>query len=337
MNVALWYDFRNPGPWRQAYASLYSELLDQIEWVDDLGCFESVWLSEHHFTEDGYLPAVTPMMAAIAQRTRRIRIGTQVLLAPLHHPLRLAEEIAVVDQLSGGRVELGLAPGYRAHEFEVLGIPRQQRGSRTDETIELLLQAWTGEPFSHHGRHFDFDDVIVTPPPSQSPHPPIWIGGSSVAAAQRAVRFGAAFLADQGTPPEAIDAFVQAQRQLTSNNLRPLGTNRMIYVCDDTEQGWQEIEPHLRYQENVYEAWYRDEKPGPHDTPETMRERTPMSREVNIVGTPDEVVAEITRQHGDQPFDLLTFWARPPGLSISSSNRSIEMFAAEVEPRLSAL
>ena len=100
-------------------------------------------------------------------RTSRARLGTAVLLAPLHHPLRLAEDLAVVDQLSGGRLDVGLAPGYKPDEFAVLGVPKAERGARTDETIEILQLAWRGERFSYAGKHFTFDDVIVAPPPVQ--------------------------------------------------------------------------------------------------------------------------------------------------------------------------
>jgi len=178
LSFGLWYDFRNPAPWRQPWDRLYQETLDQVAWADALG-FDSVWLSEHHFTDDGYLPALLPMLAALAMRTSRLRLGTAVLLAPLHHPLRLAEDAAVVDVLSGGRLELGLAPGYRATEFALLGVPRAERGRRTDETIEVVQAAWRGRPFSDRGRCFQFDDAVVTPPPLQRPHPPIWVGGAS--------------------------------------------------------------------------------------------------------------------------------------------------------------
>ena len=162
MKFGLWYDFRNPQ--RQRWPDLYGELLDQIEWADSAG-FESVWLSEHHVTDDGYMPSVFVMLAAIAGRTRKLRLGTAVCLAPLHHPIRLAEDVAVVDVLSGGRVELGLAPGYRPFEFDVLGVPRRERGVRTDETVEILRMAWTGESFSYSGRVFDLRDVVVQPVP----------------------------------------------------------------------------------------------------------------------------------------------------------------------------
>src|SRR6187401_3596059 len=158
MELDVWYDLRNPLQWWRDPATLYAETLEQIAWADTLG-FGAVWLSEHHFTDEGYLPGLMPMLGAMAMRTTRMRLGTAVLLAPLYHPLRLAEEMAVVDALCGGRVDLGIAPGYRLKEFEVMGIPKSERGTRTDEIIELLIAAWTTPRVTYRGRHFDFDDV----------------------------------------------------------------------------------------------------------------------------------------------------------------------------------
>ena len=164
--LGVWYDFRNPARWRVPWPQLYSETLDQAAYAEELG-FCSVWLSEHHFSEEGYLPSLAAVLGALAMRTSRVRLGTAVLLAPLHHPLRLAEDLAVVDQLSGGRLDVGMAPGYKPDEFAVLGVPKGERGARTDETIEILKLAWGGERFSFAGKHFTFDDVIVAPPPVQ--------------------------------------------------------------------------------------------------------------------------------------------------------------------------
>ena len=206
MELDVWYDLRNPQQWRRDPATLYAETLEQIAWADTLG-FGAVWLSEHHFTDEGYLPGLMPMLGAVAMRTTRMRIGTAVLLAPLYHPLRLAEEAAVVDALSGGRLDLGLAPGYRLAEFATMGVPKAERGTRTDEIIELLIAAWTTPRVSYRGRHFQFDDVAVAPKPVQQPHPPLWIGGSTPAAARRAARFGANFMPDSGAPLEVFQQY----------------------------------------------------------------------------------------------------------------------------------
>src|SRR6185437_4385339 len=199
--LGVWYDFRNPARWRLPWQQLYRETLDQAVHAEELG-FDSIWLSEHHFTDEGYLPCLPAVLGTLAARTSRVRLGTAVLLAPLHHPLRLAEDLAVVDQLSGGRLDVGIAPGYKPDEFAVLGVPKAERGARTNETVEILRLAWAGERFSYAGKHFTFDDVIVAPPPVQPGGPPIWVGGSSLAAARRASRYGLCFMPDSGAGVE---------------------------------------------------------------------------------------------------------------------------------------
>jgi alkanesulfonate monooxygenase SsuD/methylene tetrahydromethanopterin reductase-like flavin-dependent oxidoreductase (luciferase family) len=156
MRFGLWHDFRNPASSGRASSVLYGETLDQVVYAEELG-FDDIWLSEHHFIDDGYLPSCLPVAAVIAARTHRVTIGTNVLLTPFHHPIRLAEDCAVVDIISNGRFILGAAVGYRLEEFATFGIDRRRRGSITEEAVEVMLQCWTADQFSYHGSHFDFD------------------------------------------------------------------------------------------------------------------------------------------------------------------------------------
>ena len=144
VKVGYQIDFRNPPESTLSFLDLYDALLAQVTAAESLG-FDSIWLTEHHFTDDGYLPALMPAAAAIAARTTRVTIGTYVLLAPFYHPLKLAEDAAFVDVLSHGRLRLGIGLGYRAEEFEGFGVPRKERLGRTLETIEIMKRAWTGE------------------------------------------------------------------------------------------------------------------------------------------------------------------------------------------------
>lgn len=324
-----WYDFRNPPQWHQPPADLYAETLDQISWADDLG-FSCAWVSEHHFTEEGYLPAVFSALAAMAMRTKNMDLGTSVLLAPLHHPLRLAEEAAVVDAISGGRLQLGLAPGYRVAEFEAMGIPKSQRGKRTDEIIELLIKAWTHDRVNHDGRHYQFSDVAVGPKPTQDPYPSLWIGGSSVIAAKRAARFGCNFMPDSGAAPEVFHAYTEGLAE-SGKPAGELATNMVVYVTEDPEKGWDEVKEHYFYVYQCYQRWFaeagdllqvNDSITSPDDLP----------RSTHIVGTPEMVIKSIEEQRERRPFDRLIFWARPPGLDIEKSSRSLELMATKVIP-----
>lgn len=329
MKFGVWYDLRNPPRWQQPYAQLYAETLQQIVWAESAG-FESVQVSEHHVTDEGYLPSVFPLLAAIAARTSTIRLGSAVLLAPLHHPIRFAEDAAFVDQLSGGRLELGLGLGYRRDEFRALGVPRRERGTRTEELIEIARQAWTGEPFTHHGTHFHFEDVVVTPPPFQQGGPPLWLGGATAKAAERAGRLGCHFMPDAYMPVEHYAVYRDA---LAAADHDPadfqVAINPTIYVTEDPELGWDEVKDHLLYQYNRYREWFAAGGDEPAATASSPDE---LPRDRYLIGTPEQVIAGIEALRERRPFDRLFFWARPPGLGIEQSTRSLELFAERVLP-----
>jgi probable F420-dependent oxidoreductase len=249
LKFGLGYDFRRASDDEREMKEVYAAGLDAICYAEELG-FDYVFLTEHHFVADGYAPSIAPLAAAIAARTKRIRIGSYVLLLPFHNPLRLAEDLAVVDQLSAGRLDVGLAPGYKPDEFAVLGVPKSERGARTDEIIEILQLAWRGEPFSYAGRHFQFQDVVVLPPPVQQPGPPIWVGGSSLAAARRAARYGTCFMPDSGAGPDVY----QVYRTEASGPPR-VATNRVLFAADSRDKAWEICGDHLMYQFNAYRQW----------------------------------------------------------------------------------
>jgi len=330
VKFGLWYDFRNPDGRR--WPDLYGELLDQIEWADSAG-FESVWLSEHHVTDDGYMPSLFVMLAAIAGRTRNLRLGTAVCLAPLHHPIRLAEDVAVVDVLSGGRVELGLAPGYRPFEFEVLGVPRRERGVRTDETVEILRLAWAGESFSYSGRAFSLRDVVVQPVPLRGAELPVHIGGSSPAAALRAGRYGCNFMPDVGT---GTDLHRQYRSALAENGFdasaRAITMNGCVFVCEDPDRARPQVHRSLTYMYQRYHAWgLKDEGSAP-----SVFEPIDAKRldELCIVGTPEEVVRSMAAIRDEFSPDRFIFWGRLPGMPIEDANRSLQLFTGEVMPAI---
>src|SRR5918994_2530086 len=169
---AMRFDLRNPPLAGTSMEERYRAALDMSEWADRLG-FASVTLSEHHGSDDGYLPSPVAMAAAIAARTERIRIGIAALVASFHDPLRLAEDLAVVDLVSGGRLDVVITNGYVAREFATFGQPLSRRARRTAETVSTLRQAWSGEPFEFCGR-----EARITPAPAQPGGPRILLGGS---------------------------------------------------------------------------------------------------------------------------------------------------------------
>ena len=154
------YDFRNPPDSGIAMPSLYSQALEQISWLDGLG-LDLIWFTEHHFVDDGYLPAWIPVATAAAAVTRRVRFSSDICLLPFFNPVRLAEDLAVLDNISNGRAEVGLGMGYAPHEFAGFGIPVSRRVSLMEEGLEVLRLAFSGEEFSFHGKRYEFNDVKI--------------------------------------------------------------------------------------------------------------------------------------------------------------------------------
>src|SRR6266481_7034626 len=176
-------------------ASVYARALQRIEIMDRSG-YDAVWLAEHHFSSFSVCPSVHMMGVLAAARTKRLRIGTGVSLAPFYHPLRLAEEVALLDQVSGGRVNWGAGRGFARVEFENFGVPPDESTSRFREAVEIVLRAWTEERLTFAGEHFKFDGVEVLPKPMQQPHPPVWMAATSEGAIDWAAGRGFSILMD---------------------------------------------------------------------------------------------------------------------------------------------
>jgi alkanesulfonate monooxygenase SsuD/methylene tetrahydromethanopterin reductase-like flavin-dependent oxidoreductase (luciferase family) len=226
--------------------------LEQVEWADGRG-FDCVWVAEHHGADDGYCHAPLVLTAAFAARTRTMRIQTAVLLLPLYNPLRVAEDVAIIDQISGGRFDLGIGIGYRPAEFIMLGKNPARRPSLMEEGIRALRMAWTGEPFEYEGT-----TVCVTSRPCQSPHPPIIIGGASEVAAQRAARLGDGFIPSIPTVMgEAATALIQmyhderARLGLDPGWVQTLDGPVFCYVSDDPERAWETVKPYVAHDTGV--------------------------------------------------------------------------------------
>jgi alkanesulfonate monooxygenase SsuD/methylene tetrahydromethanopterin reductase-like flavin-dependent oxidoreductase (luciferase family) len=193
VNFGLWYDFRNPEPWRRPFESLYQGNLEQIAHAETLG-FGSCWLTEHHFCEDGYTPSPLVLAAAIGQRTRNMRIGTNLMILPLHEPVRIAEDAATLSLLTGGRFDLGVGIGYKQAEFEQFGRTLKQRPRLMEQGLDIIRRGWAGDTIERPGATDDLHRV--TPRPEHAPR--IFIGGMSEPAIDRAARLGDGFLSTGG-------------------------------------------------------------------------------------------------------------------------------------------
>ncbi len=200
---------------------------------EDAG-FDVFWVSEHHGFPDGYLPSPLVLLAALAQATRTIGLGTGVVVGPLCHPVRLAEEASVVDNLSGGRLVLGLGAGYHERELRTFGVEPSQRGGRLDETLEILRLSWEGEPFSWSGTHFELADARVTPTPVRPGGIPVWLGGYAPAALRRAARCADGHLVGRGDPEVVRESAARLRLQLAGRT-RPFtfAANVTVLLTDD--------------------------------------------------------------------------------------------------------
>ena len=216
----------------------FRDYLDFNVEAEALG-FYSSFLVEHHFSGWNQISATLTLLACLAMRTTRMRLGTAVMVLPWHNPVLLAEQAATVDLISNGRLDLGVGKGYRHSEFKGFGIPPEEAQGRFDEAIELMVRAWTSRSrFSHHGRYWRFEDIVVEPPPAQRPHPPLWVAAASPASIRRAAAGGFRLILDQYAAPEVIGeriALFRAEREAHGVAFDPMqvAVARQLYVAKD--------------------------------------------------------------------------------------------------------
>jgi probable F420-dependent oxidoreductase len=325
----LWYDFRQRLPLGN-YERFYAECFEEIEESERLG-FTGIWLSEHHFVDDGYLPSPLVVAAAIAARTRRLKIGTNVLLLPMHHPLRVAEDAAVVQLISGGRFVLGVGQGYVQHEFEALGFDRKYRPSLLEEGIEVIKHAWEEGRTGYEGKRWRLDDLPFEPRPQK--RPPIYVGAFADPAIDRAVKLADGFLASTGGGALA-DTYRRVREALARHGRDdedfPFIASGVVYVHEDPERALADVAPAISYQRSRYAEWGTDrDRP----RPEPIRpEDLPWER--YLVGSPDEVAEGLIRFHQEAPYDHYCFWGRLPGITHEQALANARLFASEVMPKV---
>jgi probable F420-dependent oxidoreductase len=317
---------------------VYEETIALAVEAERLG-LSSVWTTEHHFVDDGYMPSLAVVSGAIAAATDTIEIGTGVILAPLHHPLRLAEDAATVSLLSGGRFTLGLGLGWSEVEFEGLGARIDQRGRAMEEILTLLPQAWTGQPFTHQGRVYSFPELAVRPAPSASI--PILVGGGAEPAIRRAAR-----VADGVFSNASANGFLR-QLEWIRDECDRIGKDpsdlRIIHYSvilpgSTTDDAW------ARYTDHVWQmSWkYADmeasaNRPGPPPPAPALTEedRGALQRRATIAGSSDEIVESLLqlREKAGMPVE---FVARSyfPTLEYQAQVELMQQLAEEVAPRV---
>lgn len=348
MKFAVFYSLQAPAEFGVTPQQVYAEALEQIARADELGLYQ-VWLTEHHGFDDGYCPSPMIAAAAIAGRTKQIRIGQGVVLLPFYgHPLKLAEDAVVLDVLSGGRFELGIGRGYRPHEFAAFGLNLKQRRAMTDEGIEIIRRAWSGERFSFTGKHYHVTDARLTPLPVQQPHPPLWLGAGTPAARRRVAEKGYPLLISLVTTLAETQAefgdYTQALREYGRDPAQfPRALIREFYVAEDARQAWAEVKPHLLY---IYRKVYcppwitfsvqnpdgsRRRVTDPHDP---FYESEAFHKDRFIIGDPEFCARELRRYRDEANIDVMILRMQFPGQPMAQVLRSLELLVKEVIPRV---
>lgn len=324
------YTFENPADTGRRWERYYESSLGQIEWIDRELCFDGIYCSEHHFYGDGYLPSPLVMCAAMAMRTERVEIGTNVIQLPLHHPVRVAEEALVVDILSGGRLRLGLGMGYYEQEFRGLGVEVRERVSRTEEGVDILRAAFAGEPFSRDGRRFPLPEIEVTPPPIRPGGPQIWMGAFVPKAIERCARLADGFMAiDKSTVPAYIEACEKLGRPREDQKV-----NRTYWtiVAEDPERAFAQAGPNWLYLFNEYIR--RDAFPHlkPFDDAGKALEAARADGLILLADGPT-AIAEFDRAVDEGAIDI-TLLTTFPGEDVDQASERLEFISEQVIPRV---
>lgn len=314
--------------------------LNHLARADELG-FDSVWVNEHHFHQyGGMMPALSTMLAAVSQHTTRVRLGTSVVVLPLHHPLEVAEQLAVLDLLSGGRVELGIGRGFVAHDYEVLGVNYADAQERLMESIQVILKAWSNRSFSHAGPYYQLEEMELWPRPEQRPHPPIWMAASNSPKSFEYIGTQGYRLLTIGylKPIAALAELTRIYRETwaAAGRAEPptIGTHYHVVVAEDRAEARGIAESGLREHVRLNRAsQYLSKLPAaPSNAGIDIEQLVDEGR--LIAGDPDDCARSLRRmaeeigcteahclfQFGDVPFAV--------------ANRSMELFAAEVMPRV---
>jgi natural product biosynthesis luciferase-like monooxygenase protein len=327
------------------------EQLELMRAAEELG-FDSVWPAEHHFTEYGYCASPSLTLAAIAAETRRIRLGTGVVVLPLNHPVRVAEDYAFLDHLSDGRVELGLGRGYQPLEFQRYGVDQTTSREQFHEALQIVRQAWTEGRVDFEGRHYQFRDVPVRPRPLQQPHPPIWMAALSQESFEIAGRYGLNLLYGSvfGLSPELAkqrraDYYRGLRKAGHAVEDRSAGCLTMVYVADTMERARDEFrEAVLWYYKTIskYVAPARGEEAvRGYEMYTAFRELAAsaswdmlLERDAVICGNPDFVAERLQEYQQLYGFTDLLCWTRLGGLDHRKVLRSMELMRDKVIPVL---
>lgn len=329
-----------PTHWEPGAREPFRKMIELAVAAEEAG-FDFISKGHHSVTPGSKDPAAPfVVLAGLATRTSRIRLATGIYLLPLHHPITVAEQVAQLDQISGGRAIFGIGTGYRPYEFEAFGLDYHSRGARTSESLAAIRSAWETGWFEYAGKHFTIPRSIVDPPPAQSPHPPIWVGGISDAALKRAARFGDGWMSDN-----ALTIAGEQERVATYHALCAAEGRKAGEVCilrnawigstrGEVERDWlpSAIKFHLDYLAAGADLPDEDGmfarlKAGDHVSLAEFADQR------GIAGTPEDCIAQLRRWHKATGCEYVELILSGEG-GFEAHKRVIEMYGREVIPHL---
>lgn len=319
------YDFRNPLQWHRPWSELYAEILDTIAWTELVG-FDGAWVPEHHLAEDGYMPSPLVALAAIAARTTRLKLGSGIALAPLYQPVRFAEDCAVLDILSGGRLEMGLAIGYRKREYAAAGIDFTKRGRIFDEWLQIVTRLWGGEEVTLNGQFFTVTGAMLSPPAPRG-RIPLYLGSFSDKAMERVARYGDGFIGDGNLCDLYADKLRAQGKDVASARVR--STELFLAVAHDPERAMEELAPYYHHVNNSYGEWFNEDK-SIEGLQAMSLDEFKASGTLQIM-TPAAAIDMLREKQARMPLEHVMMM-KPPGLPAARFVEYAQLFASEVIP-----
>jgi alkanesulfonate monooxygenase SsuD/methylene tetrahydromethanopterin reductase-like flavin-dependent oxidoreductase (luciferase family) len=327
-------------PTAAPHAEVFGRAVEIAQAADEME-FESIWCAEHHFSTYGYLSRPLMFSVHLANQTKKIRVGSMVVVLPLHHPLIVAEEIATADLLSGGRLDVGLGRGYQTYEFERFGQDLKESGDRFNEGVDVMLKAFEGKPFSYEGKYYNFEETSVYPQPVQQPRPPIWVVGQSKFSIEATLKRGFNLVSGGfGVPIEMLREFRQHLDEIVAQQVSPppfrISTQRPVYVTHD-ESELPAIIEHARWNMRVTLSL----RQGLQRVENGLAVATPFENEPSddellesyfVMGTPETCIERINALRDAMGIDHFnaSFWFGD--LKQEQVLRSMKLFHDEVMP-----
>ncbi len=311
------------------------ESLAQVRAAREAG-FDLICTGQHYLAAPYQMTTSLPLLARLAAEAGEMQVAATVILVPLHNPVELAESVATMDAICGGRFVFGIGLGYRDEEYICFGVQRAQRVGRLQEALEVMKLLWTQEEVEFHGKYYQVPRVQPATRPVQQPHPPIWVAANNDAAIRRAARWGYPWLVNpHATVPMVADQlsrYRQALREFGQPVPETLPMMRELYVAEDRETACVSSQPYLAAKYEAYAAWGQDRAlPGNESFTIPYQE---LSRDRFLLGSPSDVVREIGRYRDDLGVNFLIFRMQWPGMEHAQVMRQIELMAREVIPQV---